>query len=84
MGDGNGDHQCWESPGDMDSPRTHYKFNSTSPGTEAAAKAAAALYAPSIVFKDVDSKYSTRLLNHSKSVSRKDNLKSINAHRSLI
>ena len=52
----------------MDTPRTLYKITSSSPGTEAAAEAAAALSAASIVFKGVDSNYSSNLLSHSKSV----------------
>lgn len=68
MGDGNADHQCWERPEDMDTPRTLYRITSDSPGSEAAAESAAALAAASIVFKKVDSIYSSRLLNHSKSV----------------
>lgn len=52
----------------MDTPRTLYMISSDSPGTEAAADAAAALAAASIVFKGVDSGYSAMLLNHSSSV----------------
>ncbi|KAJ4839152.1 hypothetical protein Tsubulata_008318 [Turnera subulata] len=68
VGDGNADHQCWERPEDMDTPRTLYKITSSSPGTEAAAEAAAALSAASIVFKAIDSKYSARLLKQSESL----------------
>ncbi|XVF51413.1 hypothetical protein PTKIN_Ptkin04bG0183400 [Pterospermum kingtungense] len=68
VGDGNSDHQCWERPEDMDTPRTVYKITSDSPGTEAAAEAAAALSAASLVFKGVDSNYSARLLTNSKSL----------------
>ncbi|XVE57960.1 hypothetical protein DITRI_Ditri04bG0131400 [Diplodiscus trichospermus] len=68
VGDGNSDHQCWERPEDMDTPRTLYKITSDSPGTEAAAEAAAALSAASLVFKGVDSNYSAKLLSKSKSL----------------
>ncbi|XP_057967918.1 endoglucanase-like [Malania oleifera] len=68
VGDGNEDHQCWERPEDMDTPRTLYKITSSKPGTEAAAEASAALAAASIVFKRVDSKYSANLLTQSKSL----------------
>lgn len=68
MGDGNADHQCWERPEDMDTPRTLYKIDADSPGTEVAAESAAALSAASIVFQKVDSNYSSRLLSQSKSV----------------
>ncbi|KAK2984585.1 hypothetical protein RJ640_018963 [Escallonia rubra] len=71
VGDGNRDHQCWERPEDMDTPRTLYKITSGSPGSEVAADSAAALAAASIVFKAVDSNYSARLLSHSKSFADK-------------
>ncbi|EAZ42601.1 hypothetical protein OsJ_27165 [Oryza sativa Japonica Group] len=32
VGDGNADHQCWERPEDMDTPRTLYKITADSPG----------------------------------------------------
>ncbi|PNX94294.1 cellulase [Trifolium pratense] len=68
VGDGNKDHQCWERPEDMDTPRTLYKVDANSPGTEAAAESAAALSAASIVFKKKDTKYSSKLLSQSKSL----------------
>ncbi|KAK2372096.1 endoglucanase [Trifolium repens] len=68
VGDGNKDHQCWERPEDMDTPRTLYKIDANSPGTEAAADSAAALSAASIVFKKKDTKYSSKLLSQSKSL----------------
>ncbi|CAI9274467.1 unnamed protein product [Lactuca saligna] len=68
VGDGNRDHSCWERPEDMDTPRTVIEINAQSPGTEVAAESAAALAAASIVFKSVDSKYSSKLLKHSKSL----------------
>ncbi|KAH9775347.1 Endoglucanase 20 [Citrus sinensis] len=51
VGDGNADHQCWERPEDMDTPRTLSRITSDSPGSEAAAESAAALASASIVFK---------------------------------
>ncbi|GMH09367.1 hypothetical protein Nepgr_011208 [Nepenthes gracilis] len=68
VGDGNSDHQCWERPEDMDTQRRLYKITSLSPGTEAAAESAAALAAASIVFKAVDSSYSTRLLSQAQTL----------------
>ncbi|XP_019420569.1 PREDICTED: endoglucanase-like [Lupinus angustifolius] len=68
VGDGNGDHQCWERPEEMDTPRTVYKIDANSPGTEVAADAAAALASASIVFKKSDPKYSSLLLTKSKSL----------------
>lgn len=52
----------------MDTPRTLYKITSSSPGTEAAADASAALAAASIVFRTVNSSYSSKLLSESQSV----------------
>lgn len=54
----------------MDTARTLYKISSSSPGSEAAGEAAAALASAAIVFKPVDSNYSSKLLNHAKSVSK--------------
>ncbi|XP_057521569.1 endoglucanase-like [Amaranthus tricolor] len=68
VGDGNQDHQCWERPEDMDTSRALYKITPSSPGTEAAADASAALAAASMVFKGVDSTYSSKLLNHAQSL----------------
>ncbi|KAJ9549921.1 hypothetical protein OSB04_022464 [Centaurea solstitialis] len=68
VGDGNKDHECWERPEDMDTPRTITEINTGSPGTEVAADSAAALAAASIVFKEIDLKYTSRLLNHSRSL----------------
>lgn len=53
----------------MDTPRTLYKITSNSPGSEVAADVAAAFAAASIVFKNIDSNYSTKLLRRAKSVS---------------
>ncbi|KAG2248817.1 hypothetical protein Bca52824_088445 [Brassica carinata] len=69
VGDGNSDHSCWERPEDMDTARTLYKINSSSPGSEAAGEAAAALASAALVFETVDSNYSSKLLSHAKSVS---------------
>lgn len=69
MGDGNNDHMCWERPEDMDTARTLYKITADSPGSEAAAEAAAALSAASLVFKKSNSNYSAKILKHSVSVS---------------
>ncbi|KAG2265544.1 hypothetical protein Bca52824_072623 [Brassica carinata] len=62
VGDGNSDHSCSERPEDMDTPRTLYKINSSSPGSSAALASAA------LVFKTVDSNYSSKLLSHAKSL----------------
>ena len=68
VGDGNSDHQCWQRPEDMDTPRTLTKVTASSPGTEPAADAAAALASAAIVFKSSDANYSTLLLAKSRAV----------------
>ncbi|KAF8077097.1 hypothetical protein N665_1062s0017 [Sinapis alba] len=68
VGDGNSDHSCWERPEDMDTARTLYKIDSSSPGSEAAGEAAAALASAALVFKLIDSNYSSKLLSHAKSL----------------
>ncbi|KAL2348013.1 hypothetical protein Fmac_002013 [Flemingia macrophylla] len=67
VGDGNSDHQCWERPEDMDTPRTVTKIDANSPGTEAAAESAAALSAASVVFRKIDANYSSNLLSQANS-----------------
>ncbi|XP_030453886.2 endoglucanase 1-like [Syzygium oleosum] len=62
VGDANNDHKCWERPEDMDTARTVYKVSTQNPGSDVAAETAAALAASSIVFKDSDPSYSSRLL----------------------
>ncbi|MBA0582451.1 hypothetical protein Gorai_024598, partial [Gossypium raimondii] len=48
------DHNCWERPEDMDTPRTSYVVNQTHPGSEVSAETAAALAASSLVFEFAD------------------------------
>lgn len=47
----------------MDTPRQVYKVSTQNPGSDVAAETAAALAAASIVFKDSDPSYSTKLLH---------------------
>ncbi|CAO2175561.1 unnamed protein product [Urochloa humidicola] len=69
VGDGNADHQCWERPEDMDTPRTLYKITESSPGSEAAGEASAALAAAYLVFRDGrDKSFATQLLAASRSL----------------
>ncbi|KAK1306303.1 Endoglucanase 8 [Acorus calamus] len=63
VGDPYGDHNCWERPEDMDTPRSVYSIDATKPGSEVAAETAAALAAASIVFKASDQLYSKWLLD---------------------
>lgn len=59
VGDPNSDHQCWERPEDIDTPRTAYKVDSSHPGSDVAAETAAAFAAASVAFRRVDYAYST-------------------------
>ncbi|OAY77331.1 Endoglucanase 3 [Ananas comosus] len=68
VGDANKDHACWERPEDMDTPRTVFKIDSSSPGTEVAAETAAALASASLVFRRSDPSYSKLLLRRAISV----------------
>ncbi|XP_052210126.1 endoglucanase CX-like [Diospyros lotus] len=63
VGDPNKDHQCWERPEDMDTPRNVYKVSPQNPGSDVAAETAAALAAASIVFQESDPSYSSKLLH---------------------
>ncbi|KAF8379281.1 hypothetical protein HHK36_028714 [Tetracentron sinense] len=65
VGDPYGDHNCWERPEDMDTPRTPYAVSKQYPGSEVSAEIAAALAASSMVFRISDPRYSSTLLNRS-------------------
>nr|XP_011470097.1 PREDICTED: endoglucanase 4-like isoform X2 [Fragaria vesca subsp. vesca] len=62
------DHNCWERPEDMDTPRNPYAVSKQFPGSELSAEIAAALAASSMVFKHVDLQYSARLLKRARMV----------------
>ncbi|KAJ8467760.1 hypothetical protein OPV22_030312 [Ensete ventricosum] len=51
VGDPNADHDCWERPEGMSTPRSVFKVTPSAPGTEVAAETAAAIAAASLVFK---------------------------------
>ncbi|KAL1565613.1 cellulase [Salvia divinorum] len=51
VGDPNTDHNCWQRPEDMDTPRTVYAVTTDKPGSEVAAETAAALAAASLAFR---------------------------------
>ncbi|MCO5583498.1 hypothetical protein L7F22_037409 [Adiantum nelumboides] len=70
VGEAEADHQCWERPESMRTPRTSVHINASNPGTEVAAETAAALAAASIVFQRVDAAYSKRLLKRALMVFR--------------
>ncbi|KAF9669311.1 hypothetical protein SADUNF_Sadunf14G0094400 [Salix dunnii] len=62
VGDAKKDHSCWERPEDMDTPRSVYKVDKNSPGSDVAAETAAALAAASLVFRRCDPTYSKLLV----------------------
>lgn len=62
VGDANKDHACWERPEDMDTPRSVFKVDRNSPGSDVAAETAAALAAASLVFRRSDPTYSKLLV----------------------
>eukprot|EP01018_Ginkgo_biloba_P039441 Gb_34875 [translate_table: standard] len=62
VGDPNADHNCWERPEDMDTPRTVYSIDSQNPGSDVAAETAAAMAAASMAFQTSDAAYSQLLL----------------------
>ncbi|KAJ1283517.1 hypothetical protein BS78_03G134100 [Paspalum vaginatum] len=68
VGDATKDHACWERPEDMDTPRTVYKVDPGTPGSDVAAETAAALAAASLVFRKSDPAYAGRLLARAKRV----------------
>ena len=63
VGDANADHNCWERPEDMDTPRTVYCIDTQNPGSDVAGETAAAMAAASIVFQTSDLPYSQRLFH---------------------
>ncbi|XP_030933032.1 endoglucanase 4-like isoform X2 [Quercus lobata] len=66
VGDPYADHNCWERPEDMDTPRTSYAVSKQFPGSEVSAEIAAALAASSLVFRAIDLEYSARLLSRAR------------------
>ncbi|XP_047957550.1 endoglucanase 2-like [Salvia hispanica] len=60
------DHGCWNKPEDMTEARPLLMVNVTSPGSDVAAEAAAALASASLVFKSVNATYSSLLLKHAR------------------
>ncbi|KAG2398262.1 Endoglucanase 4 [Vigna angularis] len=62
VGEPYADHDCWERPEDMDTPRTSYYLTKEKPGSELSAEIAAALAASSIAFRTTHASYSNILL----------------------
>ena len=65
VGNGQVDHSFWLAPEFIDYDYPSYKIDSKKPGSEVSGETSAALAAASILFKDIDSDYSTLLLKHS-------------------
>ncbi|BBN18604.1 endoglucanase [Marchantia polymorpha subsp. ruderalis] len=63
VGTPSSDHNCWERPEDMDTPRNLLQVNASSPGSDVAAETAAALAAASIVLRTTDEAYAEQLLS---------------------
>ncbi|KAM7521201.1 hypothetical protein LguiB_020163 [Lonicera macranthoides] len=64
VGDPDADHKCWDRPEAMTKERPVIQINTSTPGTEVAAETAAAMASASLVFKSIDSAYSSSLLKH--------------------
>ncbi len=64
VGDGSADHGWWGPAEAMEMSRPAYKVTIDSPGSTVTAGTAASLAVASIIFKDVDKKYSEECLKH--------------------
>ncbi|CAK7329611.1 unnamed protein product [Dovyalis caffra] len=64
VGDPNVDHNCWERPEDMDTPRTVYAVDAPNPASDVAGETAAALAASSMAFRSSDPGYAETLLRN--------------------
>ncbi|KDP46724.1 hypothetical protein JCGZ_06512 [Jatropha curcas] len=65
VGDPDLDHSCWQRPETMTEERPLLQVNTSFPGSDVAAETAAAMASASLVFKKINSSYSTLLLEHS-------------------
>ncbi|VVB09654.1 unnamed protein product [Arabis nemorensis] len=63
VGEAQPDHDCWERPEDMDTPRTAFALDAPQPASDLAGEIAAALAAASIAFKQSNPRYSRILLD---------------------
>lgn len=66
VGDGNADHAWWGAAEVMQMNRPSYKVDKNNPGSAVSAEAAASLAACAVIFKDTDSAYSKKCLEHAK------------------
>ncbi|XP_057774477.1 endoglucanase 8-like isoform X2 [Salvia miltiorrhiza] len=62
VGDPKADHNCWQRPEDIDTPRTVYVVSRNAPGSEVAAEIAAALAAGSLAFRAFGDKVYAKVL----------------------
>lgn len=66
VGDGNADHAWWGPAEVMQMNRPSYKVDISNPGSAVSAEAAASLAACAVIFRDADSAYSKKCLEHAK------------------
>lgn len=66
VGDGGKDHSWWGPSEVMQMERPSYKVDINNPGSTVTAETAASLAAAALVFKDSDSEYSQKCLQHAK------------------
>ncbi|KAE9603535.1 putative cellulase [Lupinus albus] len=66
VGDPVADHDCWQKPEAMTEKRPLIQVNTSCCGSDVAAETAAAMASASLVFKKIDSTYSSTLLKHAK------------------
>jgi hypothetical protein len=66
VGNGELDHNYWGRPEDMTMARPAYRLTSTAPGSDLAGETAAALAAGYLVYRETDSAYGFRLLDHAR------------------
>ncbi|KYQ92546.1 cellulase [Tieghemostelium lacteum] len=66
VGNGGTDHSYWGPPETMTMSRPSYVLSASSPGTEIAMEAAAALTVTSLIYKNKNSEYSDLCLKHAK------------------
>ncbi|KAK7310410.1 hypothetical protein RJT34_07914 [Clitoria ternatea] len=64
VGDPDSDHQCWERPEDMTTPRNSYRIDDHNPGSDLAAETSAAFASASLACQSIDKSYSSKLLIH--------------------
>ncbi|KAJ8946377.1 hypothetical protein NQ314_008907 [Rhamnusium bicolor] len=64
VGDFSTDHAFWGRPEEMNMTRPAYKIDVDHPGSDLAGEASALFSSASVVFRDVNKSYSTKLLKH--------------------